>query len=90
MAKASYTKNGNIKVTMTEEQYVAIRALLDKVVLGNDNVMTSAVSDLCVDLGDRGFEYDAGIDHWISETCDNLHFQLESDRGEYYWSIAFK
>jgi hypothetical protein len=90
MAKAKYTNNGNIKVTMSEEQYVAIRAILDKVVLGDANIMTRAISDLVVDLADRSdLEDSLGMDDWISETCDSLKINLEAESDEIMWSIQF-
>lgn len=50
MAKAKYTKNGNVQVTMTEDQWSAIVNLLVNVRLGSTSVPENAISDLVIDL----------------------------------------
>jgi hypothetical protein len=89
MAKAKFTNKGNVQVTMTEDQYIALRAILDKVVLGHGDRNTKAITDLVVDLTDNFETNVMGLDEYITEACDVLGVQLETDHGELSWSIKF-
>lgn len=88
MAKAKYTKNGNVRVTMTEDQYVIFRAILDKIVLGRQPFATSVMTSLVRDLSECGFEFENQLDDCIEDICDRLSLSLETDeRGNVSWAI---
>jgi hypothetical protein len=60
MAKARFTENGNVKVTMTVEQWDIICSILNNVRLGDRNLPTTHVSDLLISLEPFNNEYQFG------------------------------
>ncbi len=52
MAKAKFTKNGNVKVTLDPGEYNAIISILDHVRLGHSSLATASVSDIAVSLSE--------------------------------------
>lgn len=49
MTKAKFTKSGNVKVTMSHEQYLVISAILGHTRLGTDNWMGQAIGRYLID-----------------------------------------
>lgn len=68
MAKVKYTENGNVKVTMTPEQFDVVHAILGHVRLGN-----SGNAALMADLAEAMSEYAGEADY------DMISFSVEDD-----------
>lgn len=50
MAKAKITRNGNVKVVMTQAQWDVVNSIFQHVRLGDRNEAVSVFSDLMIDL----------------------------------------
>lgn len=64
MAKAKYKDNGNIKVTMSEEQWFAVLAILHHVRLGGATQLGRAITDLVIDLDEFDADFNEMLDHY--------------------------
>ena len=72
MTKAKFKSPGVIKVTMTDDQYIAIAAILQHVRMGGDNYLKRAISDYINDLD--AFNCEHLLDDVITEIADDLEF----------------
>ena len=79
MTKAKFKSPGIIKVTMTDDQYIAIAAILQHVRLGSDNYMTRAVIDYLADL--EPFNSEHLFDDKISEIAGEIEINYHQSRG---------
>ena len=72
MTKAKFKSPGVIKVTMTDDQYIAIAAILQHVRMGGDNYLKRALGDYLKDLD--AFNREHLLDDVITEIADDLEF----------------
>ena len=86
MAKAKYTNNGNVKVTMTEDQFVGILALLSHVRLGYNGSYTNEISQFVIDIMDKS-EPGTVLEEEIDVASDCVGVSIDSD-GDF--CIEFK
>lgn len=86
MAKASFTRKGNVKVTMTTDQFVAIMAVLNHVRLGYSGTHTNAVSEFMIDMSDHIDVYDS-LEFCIQDATDQIGASIDTDGS---FSVEFK
>ena len=87
MAKASFTRKGNVKVTMSVDQYVAIMAILNHVRLGYDGTYTNAVSKFVIDMSDHTDVY-GDLEFCIQDVIDHkIGVSIDTDDS---FSVEFK
>lgn len=79
MTKAKFKSPGIIKVTMTDDQYLAIAAILQHVRLGGGNYLTHGVIDYIDDLGPFNCEH--LFDDKISEIAGEIEFIYNQRTG---------
>ena len=77
MAKVKYTDNANVKLTMSEDQYIAVMAILNKVRLGRDSYTKGILTDLLIDVD--SFNAENTIDTAAFELCDEIKVTFEFD-----------
>lgn len=58
MAKARFTKKGNVQVVMSPEQWDVVNQIFMHVRMGRRNEPTSLFSDLLLDLEEFNYEFD--------------------------------
>lgn len=58
MAKARFTKKGNVQIVMSPEQWDVLNQIFMHVRMGNRNEPTSLFSDLLVDLTDFNDQFE--------------------------------
>lgn len=73
MAKVKYTEKGNVKVTMTPEQFDVLHAILGHVRLGN-----TGNAAIMAELAEAMSEYAGEADY------DIITFSVEEDNGSKY------
>jgi hypothetical protein len=81
------TKNNNIRVTFTQEQLVALMAVLSHVKLGNESVYEIAISKILCKLFDDPVIVSNELDHEAEMVSDSVTVWYDSD-GE--WDIRIK
>lgn len=79
MAKAKFKTPGIIKVTMTDDQYIAIAAILRHVRLGGGNYLKNAVRDYIADL--EPFNHEHLFVDAISEIAAEIEFTYSQRTG---------
>lgn len=85
MAKVKYTDNGNIKVTMTQDQFTAIIAILN-LVESTSSTHSRSINEFCCDV----MEYPnvgCGFQMRVYEAIERL--DLEYDGGS-AWYVGFR
>ena len=81
MAKVKYTDNANVKLTMSEDQYVAVMAILNKVRLGRDSYTKGILTDLLIDV--EPFNTENDIDTAAFDLCDEISVTFESVTSDF-------
>lgn len=79
MTKAKFKSPGIIKVTMTDDQYIAIAAILQHVRLGIDNYLARGVVDYIDGL--ESFNREHLFDDKISEIASGVEFTYNQRTG---------
>lgn len=77
MVKAKLTDSGNVKVTMSVDQWVAINAILSNVRLGSKPGLTTVISDFLIGLD--GFNTEMGFDEDIFYYSEKVGVSLTED-----------
>lgn len=85
MAKAKYTDNGNIKVTMSTDEFTAILAVLQHVRLGSAGVYTNAASQFLIDM--ESTEPFCDYEDLIMDASDCVAIQIQELDS---WHIEFR
>lgn len=78
MAKAKWTQNGNVKVTMSQEQWTAINAILVNVRLGFGG-MKEEISYFLEDT--EWFNHESGLDDAIINNSDRVWGSVDKEDG---------
>lgn len=98
MAKARFTKKGNVQLVMSPEQWDVLNQIFMHVRLGDRNEPTSLFSDLLVDLEDFNGEFEDspyrvyvtrersdGTVKEIEDFCIELGMVGDEDENEHDW-----
>jgi hypothetical protein len=79
MAKAKITDLGNVKVTMSRDQYIAVMAILNRVRLGRSYPARSKISDLVIDLEE--FNSYEDIEEEVDYLTEHVSFSYNEEEG---------
>lgn len=79
MAKAKITDLGNVKVTMTRDQYIAVMAILHRVRLGRKYPATAEITDLLIDL--EGFNSYEDLEEEVEYLTEQISFSYNDEEG---------
>ncbi|MHB8123793.1 MAG: hypothetical protein ACYDG4_16785 [Desulfuromonadaceae bacterium] len=79
MAKAKITDLGNVKVSMTRDQYIAVMAILQHVRLGRTYPAAAEISDLVIDL--QEFNSYADLEEEVEYLAKQVSFSYNDEEG---------